>query len=59
MGLDIMFKVYKRKIYVYYKRTGGLCFAWATNAYPTCRDAVAAAKARYPHHDFKAYFEKD
>ena len=54
-----MFKVYKRKIYVYQVREGAAAFAWATNAYRTCRDAVAAAQARYPHQQFKANFAKD
>jgi hypothetical protein len=54
-----MFKVYKRKIYVYQVRNGALTFAWATNAYPTRRAAVAGAKARYPHQEFKATFAKD
>ena len=53
-----MFKVYKRKIYVYQMRDGVPAFAWATNAYRTCRDAVAAAKLRYPHQEFKANFAK-
>ena len=56
-GLN-MFKVYKRKIYVYQMRDGVPAFAWATNAYRTCRDAIAGAKARYPHQEFKANFAK-
>ena len=59
------FKVYKRKIYVY--RVGApetaphptRFYAWSTNAYRTCRDAVAAAKAIYPGKDFVANFAKD
>ena len=42
------FKVYKRKIHVYYKKPSGLWYAWSTNAYKTCRDAVAAAKLERP-----------
>lgn len=48
--------VYARKINVYYKRPGGLNYAWSTNAYKTCRDAAAAAKAKAPNLDFRAYF---
>lgn len=54
-----MFKVYKRKIYVYQMRDGVPAFAWATKAYRSCRDAVAAAQARYPHQQFTANFAKD
>lgn len=54
-----MLKVYKRKIHVYQIRQGVPVFAWATNAYRTCRDAVAGAQARYPHQQFKANFAKD
>jgi hypothetical protein len=53
------FKVYPRKIHVYYKRTGGLCYAWSTNAHRTCRDAVIAAKVIHPAQEFTAYFAKD
>jgi len=53
------FKVYKRKINVYYKRTGGLCYAWSTNAYKTCKDATKAAKALHPDLEFRAWFAKD
>jgi len=56
--------VYSRKIYVYFE--GGIAlphgqkygFAWATNAHKTCRDAVAAAVAKYPEIKFKANFAK-
>ena len=53
------FKVYKRKIYVYQLREGVPVYAWSTNAYKTCRDAVAGAVARYPSKQFKASFAKD
>ncbi len=53
------FKVYKRKIHVYQIRSNGPAYAWSTHAYKTCRDAVAGAKARYPHKEFKASFAKD
>ena len=53
------FKVYKRKIHVYQLREGGPVYAWSTNAYKTCRDAVAGAVALYPHKQFKATFAKD
>lgn len=59
------FKVYKRKIHVYgigapksaphLKRF----YAWSTNAYPTCRAAIAAAKALHPNQEFTAHFAKD
>ena len=53
------FKVYKRKIHVYQLHEGGPVYAWSTNAYKTCRDAVAGAVARYPSKQFKASFAKD
>jgi hypothetical protein len=53
------FKVYKRKIHVYQLREGVPVYAWSTNAYKTCRDAVAGAVARYPSKQFKASFAKD
>ena len=53
------FKVYPRKIHVYYKKPSGLWYAWSTNAYKTCRDAVAAAKSERPQWNFKASFAKD
>jgi hypothetical protein len=58
-GASNMFKVYKRKIHVYQLRHGVPAYSWSTNAYPTCRAAIAGAKARYPHQDFKANFAKD
>jgi len=59
------FKVYPRKIHVYCKGAPKTAphllqfYAWSTNAYKTCRDAVAAAKAMHPSEDFKACFAKD
>lgn len=60
------FKVYKRKIHVYMEasyaakaKTGHKWgYAWSTNAYRTCRDAVAAAKAKHPAFEFKASFAR-
>lgn len=60
-----MFKVYKRKIHVWAKMSPRTAphlvwaYAWSTNAYPTCREAVAAAKAKHPDMEFKASFAKD
>jgi hypothetical protein len=60
-----VFKVYKRKIHVYCKGAPKTAphlsqfYAWSTNAYKTCRDAVAAAKVKYPEQEFKAFFAKD
>lgn len=51
--------VYRRKIHVYELREGGPAYSWSTNAYPTCRAAVAAAVTRYPSKQFKASFAKD
>jgi hypothetical protein len=59
------FKVYPRKIHVWFE--GGVAlppgqrwgYAWSTNAYRTCRDAVTAAKAKHPDINFKANFAKD
>lgn len=59
------FKVYPRKIHVSY--SGPLViargkkweYAWSTNAYKTCREAVAAGKSLYPEFKFKANFAKD
>jgi hypothetical protein len=58
------FKVYKRKIHVWVKHVkptpdGHVWnYAWSTNAYKTCRDAVAAAKLERPQWDFVASFAK-
>ena len=57
--------VYARKIHVYH--AGPIAsapgqkwgYAWSTNAYRTCRDAVAAAQAKHPEMTFKACFAKD
>ena len=59
------FKVYKRKIHVYAKGAPKSAphlkyfYAWSTNAYKTCKDAVLAAKALYPNQEFTANFAKD
>jgi hypothetical protein len=56
------FKVYPRKIHVYYKsniRAPSSFYKWSTNAYRTCREAAAAAKALHPDMDFVARFAKD
>ena len=35
-------------------------FAWCTNAYPTCKAAIAGAKEQYPELEFRAqFFVKD
>ena len=62
--MRIGFKVY-RKIHVYCKRASKTephitqVYAWSTNAYRTCREAVDAAKALYPSQEFTASFAKD
>lgn len=62
------FKVYKRKIHVWVRQNsnvpdsehkGGLDYLWSTNAYRTCREAVAAAKAWRPAFEYVANFAKD
>lgn len=62
------FKVYKRKIHVWLvqnsnipdsEHKGRLMYMYSSNAYRTCRDAVAAAKAKYPAFEFRANFAKD
>jgi hypothetical protein len=59
------FKVYRRKIHVYAKGAPKTAphltrfYAWSTNAYKTCKDAVRAAKALYPGQEFTANFAKD
>lgn len=63
----VNFKVYPRKIHVYCeaslaaRSTTGYRwgYAWSTNAYKTCREAVQAAKLLHPEHEFKANFAKD
>ena len=59
IGLAHFGKVYRRKIHVYELREGVPAYSWSTNAYPTCRAAVAAAVTRYPSKQFKATFAKD
>ena len=63
-----MHKVYKRQIHVFREwnssdlGTKEFCpwiYVWSTNAYKTCKDAVAAAKAQAPNVAFKAYFAKN
>jgi hypothetical protein len=64
-----MFKVYKRKIHVYreaneldnlrYPKDEAWVYAWSTNAYPTCKAAVAGAVAKHPALRFKANFAKN
>lgn len=54
--------VYRRKIHVYYRNvlTGGEWkYTYSTNAYRTCRDALAAARASYPNTELRANFAKD
>ena len=57
--------VYKRKIHVFAKGSPKTAphlsryYAWSTNAYRTCREAIAAAKALHPETDFIANFAKD
>jgi hypothetical protein len=59
------FKVYKRKIHVYCKGSPKSApdlkrfYAWSTNSYKTCRDAITAAKSLYPNMEFVANFAKD
>jgi hypothetical protein len=59
------FKVYPRKIHVYRKANdldpphARWVYVWSANAYKTCRDAVAAAKALHPSQEFTARFAKD
>lgn len=56
------FKVYPRKIHVFRKGNAidprPWVYVWSTNAYRTCREAVAAAQALYPGETFKANFAK-
>ena len=56
------FKVYPRKINVFRvdrstPNNPRLVYAWSTNAYKTCRDAVARAKELHPKEEFKALFD--
>ena len=58
------FKVYPRKIHVHRAanaldaRGARWVYVWSTNAYRTCREAVAAAQAKHPEMTFKACFAK-
>jgi hypothetical protein len=63
-----MFKLYKRKIHVWLvqnsnvpgsQHTRHLMYMHSTNAYRTCRDAIAAANAKAPDFKFVANFAKD
>jgi hypothetical protein len=61
------FKVYKKKIHVFMRQNSntqsehkaGLIYMHSTNAYKTCWDAVAGAKALHPEFEFVANFAKD
>ena len=59
------FKVYQRKIHVYCKGAPKTAphlkqfYVWSTNAYKSCREAVAAARVAYPDQEFTATFAKD
>ena len=62
------FKVYKRKIHVFVLANSNVPdseyqnrydYLWSTNAYRTCREAVAAAKAYRPDFKYIANFAKD
>lgn len=60
-----MFETYKHKIHVWVKMSPKTAphltwaYAWSTNAYPTCKSAVKAAKTKNPELEFKASFAKD
>jgi hypothetical protein len=66
MTAVVGFKVYKRKIHVYreaneldrptYPKDERWVYCWSTNAYLTCKAAVAAANAEHPTVKFKANF---
>lgn len=54
-----MFKTYARRIDVYYRNeltNGEWRYAYSSNAYLTCKDAVAAAKPNFPNSDVRAWF---
>jgi hypothetical protein len=62
------FKVYKRKIHVFVLANSNVPdseyqnrydYLWSTNAYRTCREAVAAAKAYRPEFTYLANFARD
>jgi hypothetical protein len=55
-----MFKQYKRKIHVFVKDAWDpkqFRYVWSTMAYRTCKEAIAAAKAKHPQAEFKASFK--
>jgi len=58
-----MIKTYPKRIYVWCKGSPKTApdlkwfFVWCTNAYPTCKAAVEAAKASHPDREFKAAFK--
>jgi hypothetical protein len=62
------FKVYRRKIHVWLvqnsnvtgsEHRSGLVYLHSTNAYPTCKAAIAAMKATRPQFEYRASFAKD
>lgn len=60
------FKVYKHKIHVYRvsnildgKNSSKWVYVWSTNAFRTCKDAVANAESLHPGVRFIASFEKN
>ena len=62
------FKVYKRKIHIWVRQNSNvphsehsrhLMYVFSTNAYKTCREAIAAVKTKYPDSQFVANFSKD
>ena len=68
VGMGYWGPVYARKIHVWVRQNSnvpdsehkkGLNYLWSTNAYRTCRDAVAAAKARAPAFEYVANFARD
>jgi hypothetical protein len=53
--------VYRRKIDLYaapLDARAAWAYAYSTNAYPTCRAAVHAARLKQPDQQFKAYFSR-
>lgn len=55
------FKVYRRKIHVWRwdEKEKGWFYAWSTNAFKTCKDAVTDASKSILRTKFKAAFAKD
>lgn len=60
--------VYKRKIHVWMRQNSNvpdsehkkhLMYMYSSNVYRTCREAIAAAKAKSPNFEFVANFAKD